>query len=417
MVAYLIGILAFVIILYLNLVVSNKLLYPPVLFSLIWMIVLALHFVNATFEFGIEIFPLKHPTIIFLIVMNILFSLASFLAYTGTMQYSLSRVNISKKQSYPSQYEIDKLFFEILNLLSIICAFFFFQKAFQLTSSYELGPFIKELRTILNYHDGSFGWIKYTVVIININFFVRLILINKVKQKTSGIVIAFLIAIGVAILNTGRTYIFFILIFAFSYWLFTKRIRFKKLLLAGFVMIFFFSLLGFLTEKGADMEADWISNISSMFQSFMEYLLGPVTAFQELLQSNEPLQYGKYSFRFIHKLLFEIRLLDSPPVDLVQQFRGVPFPTNVYTVFSPYYKDFGIAGAAVFMILVGGVYGILYYLSRINRLFFQYLFLLLIYPLLMSFFADFYFSMLSSWIQYIIFSTLVFGLFVYRIRA
>ncbi len=104
MVAYLIGILAFVIILYLNLVVSNKLLYPPVLFSLIWMIVLALHFVNATFEFGIEIFPLKHPTIIFLIVMNILFSLASFLAYTGTMKYSLSRVNISKKQSYPPQY-------------------------------------------------------------------------------------------------------------------------------------------------------------------------------------------------------------------------------------------------------------------------------------------------------------------------
>jgi len=415
MVAYLIGILLLVLMLYLNLIVSNKLLYPPVFFSLLWVIVLAIHWVHTNENFGIEVFPLKFGTILFLVLMNAFFSLAVFISYIYLLKYAKNR-DIQRVQLHGhKEYSVDKSFFLVLNILSFIFVFLYLRKAILLTSSFDLGGgFIKELRTIINYHNGSFGWIKYSLVIINTNFFLRLILVNKINQGTLSIILAFFFAMVVAILSTGRTYIFFILIFAFSFWLFTKKVQFKKLILVGLVLIFFFSLLGYLTEKGADREADRRSNVSSMVQSFSEYLLGPVTAYQELLYSGESHDYGKNTFRFFHKLLYEVHILKQPPADLVQPFVAVPFQTNVYTVFGPYYKDFGILGASIFMLLLGGAYGILYFFSMQQRLFVQYFFLMMMHPLMMSFFEDAFFSLMSTWIQYLIISMLVFGLFVFR---
>jgi oligosaccharide repeat unit polymerase len=415
MVVYLIGILILVITLYLNLVVSNKLLYPPVIFSLIWILVLILHWLNSSPRLGIEVFPLRGQAIFFLVGMNILFSLACYFSYVGLQSLSQETAESGDNHRIVSHYRIDRLFFEILNILSIIFALLYLRKAFLITSSFDLGgPFIKELRAILNYHNGDFGWIKYTVVIINTNYFTRLLLFHKAKQNFVGLVLAFVLAMGVAILNTGRTFVFFILIFTFSYWLLNTKVSFKKLLLAALSLAFFFSLVGFLTEKGADLEADFFSNISTMFQSFTEYLLGPVTAFQEQMHMSAHFHFGRNTFRSVYALLYDLNLIDTPPQNLVQQFIHIPFRTNAYTIFSPYFLDFGYVGVSVFMVLLGGLYGLLYYFSTVNRLFFQYLFLILALPLFMSFFQDMFFSLLSQWIQYLLFALVVFGLFVHK---
>ena len=403
---YLIGAILLYLIMYLNLRVSKKLLYPPVIFSIIWLVVIVLHGINSLENVGILINPLNFKTILFIVSANLIFSISSFVSYLSFFE---------KVQLHKSQYKssIDNLFFEILFIVSILITILYVFKSIEIASRYDFNPFIKELRIVINYHGESYGWLKYAGVIVNINFFIRLLLHKKMDLNKTILIISFLLALLVAFLNTGRTYVFFVLIFPISYWLISVKIKFKQLIIIGLIAGVFFALIGFLTEKGAELDSDLITNIASMYSSFMEYLLGPISAFQEELMAGSNFTHGENSLRFFNAVLYKFSLIESPATHF-QEFTNVPFRTNVYTVFSPYYRDFGLIGVIIFLVVIGYLYGLLYSLSFQSKLFYKYLFFLSIYPLVICFFDDQYMTILSIWLQYIVWSTIIFGLFIYR---
>lgn len=95
--------------------------------------------------------------------------------------------------------------------------------------------------------------------------------------------------------------------------------------------------------------------------------------------------------------------------DLIQQFIFVPYPTNVYTVYSPYIKDYGRVYAWILIFLFGLIHTWLF-----NNAFFLHqakfglYYTLLLFPLLISFFMDFYLTITSMWLQFILFIELIY---------
>jgi len=83
---------------------------------------------------------------------------------------------------------------------------------------------------------------------------------------------------------------------------------------------------------------------------------------------------------------------------MFREFTLVPDLTNVYTVYDPYYRDFGNLGflfVFIFIILHVAFYQRSYSKGGI----YVFLYSATLYPLIMQFFQDQYFSLISMWAQ------------------
>jgi oligosaccharide repeat unit polymerase len=72
---------------------------------------------------------------------------------------------------------------------------------------------------------------------------------------------------------------------------------------------------------------------------------------------------------------------------------------NVYTVFSPYYRDFGVVGVGLFLGVLGALHGWIFRQLKTGMPIIIVANALLFYALIMQFFQDQYFSLMSQWIQ------------------
>jgi len=71
------------------------------------------------------------------------------------------------------------------------------------------------------------------------------------------------------------------------------------------------------------------------------YLLAGLPAYDQILSLNLDHTHGDMTLRSFYSILQTLGLY-SHTVPPVQDYVFVPFATNVYTVFYPYYVDFGI---------------------------------------------------------------------------
>ena len=140
------------------------------------------------------------------------------------------------------------------------------------------------------------------------------------------------------------------------------------------------------------------------------YLVSSLNALDLELQNNFDVDYsGNNSLRLFKKIAEKLGLVrNAQVVKLEAEFVTVPYPTNVFTVYSPYLKDFGRLYAWMMIAIFGFLHTWLYDKAASTKsLRYSLYYAFLLFPLLMSFFMDFYLSILSTWIQ-IIFYTEVF---------
>lgn len=215
------------------------------------------------------------------------------------------------------------------------------------------------------------------------------------------LVLAWIIALAYAILSTGRTYMFQLLMIALGAQLIGPRRRAGFALLgtiaigaAGFI------LFGTLAQK--------ISLDNSAFDSIIYYFLGSIAAFDQHVHQATDLAWGANTLRTLSAVARAIGF-DVPVVQLVKEFRYVPFATNVYTVFRPYWDDFGVAGAIGAMLTFGLLHGAIYRRAIRGSGPYVLMYMLAMYPLLMQVFQDQYFGLLSQWLQFAFLSALLYA--------
>jgi oligosaccharide repeat unit polymerase len=131
----------------------------------------------------------------------------------------------------------------------------------------------------------------------------------------------------------------------------------------------------------------------------LKYLVASIPAFDQYSQSTEDYGLGLNIFRTVFVVLTKLGIDVNAP-ELIREFQYVPMPTNVYTVYQPYYADFSWIGLIVIQFFLGFWHGILFRETNNKNTFYAVPYVLFLYPLFMQFFQDQYFSLLSVWIQY-----------------
>ncbi|MEO9021710.1 MAG: O-antigen polymerase [Ginsengibacter sp.] len=388
-----------------NYTISKKKLFSPAaLFSLVWVVILVLHFI---FRFTIlnQLFPLHLETYLVLFLGTVSFSIGSLLV-ASYFEKGNSQHNIQlpfKNDVFETSLLLRVIFLAII----IIGLPFYIQAAYRVFLASNIDNFFVGLRIELSYGDEDIGITKYltslSFVVFAINYYV--LLRQKNKLNTWLVVISFIAALVYSIFATGRTYFFMILsIYLGINYLLNKKLLLKKYLWPLLIFILLFMSIGIIYNKGGNTEDTLIENLHSSSETTAVYLVSSLNAFDLELSKNVKAQYpGENTLLFFVKVLQRFEFLPNTKTgSLVSEFVFVPYPTNVYTFYSPYIRDFGKIYAWFMIFLFGALHTWLFYKAlETKKLRYTLYYSFLLYPLFMSFFQDQYLSLLSTWLQFI----------------
>jgi oligosaccharide repeat unit polymerase len=184
----------------------------------------------------------------------------------------------------------------------------------------------------------------------------------------------------------------------------------KKIAKWGIVLFFLIIVIFSITSIWKFFNISALENnpIKILQFSFMNYFAPPMVVFVKFLKESNSLLFGKNTFRFIYAIL-DFLGSDVEVVSNIQEFtkmeiNNLNIVSNVYTVLHYYTRDFGLLFAFVIQFILGMIHGFLFHKVRIskkNNIFLIILFSIMMFPLFMQFFDDKYFSILSTWVQYI----------------
>lgn len=181
-------------------------------------------------------------------------------------------------------------------------------------------------------------------------------------------------------------------------------VRYGIIGVLGFIVLF--SVVSILKAPYLYKNAN---TIDVLLRQFSLYGTGGFVAFQKQFDSNLfPHLEGANTARFflaISDKLFGTNL--APP--LIQQYIsiGSNVSTNVYTFYYWYASDFGALYALFVQFIIGIFHGKIYRQMTEYKLLGIYNYCIFSYPLVMQIFQDQYFSLLSNWIQLLVFGILL----------
>lgn len=161
----------------------------------------------------------------------------------------------------------------------------------------------------------------------------------------------------------------------------------KKLLIPALIAVALMSLMTLLTK----LDTQGSDGLEVAGTLTVKYVTGPIAGFDYLVR--HPNMFKGQSVSTLEEVLTPLSKLlgfryEAPPV--VQPSVSIPFPTNLYTCYGPYYEDFGLTGCLVAFALFGVVEGHVFYGaihgSRVSAFILAYL----SYALMLSIFGDSY---------------------------
>lgn len=388
-------------------VIKNDIMHPAVLFSLLWFVILLARFI---FSYTLlnELFPIRISTHLIIFIGALAFSGGAFIQ-TAIWQKESSRKKIDKVPK--DTEETLNLTLRIIFLAVITIGLpFYILASYKLFLASNIDNFFIGLRTQLVYGDEDIGLVKYLVSFSFIVFGINLYAFFKEKNNVNTVllIITFLITLTYVIFITGRG--FFLIIFSLYIgmaYLHNKKFSFKRILRFFALFMIIFMAFGIIYGKGGNKEDTIKENIKPASQATAIYLVSAINALDWELNHQLVINYdGNNSLRLFVKLGEQLNLIPNAKVEeLVQPFVFVPYPTNVYTLYSPYIKDFGIFYAWFMVGIFGFIHSWVYCKAIITKNFrYSLYYSFLLFPLLISFFMDFYLTILSSWIQIVFYT-------------
>jgi oligosaccharide repeat unit polymerase len=382
--------------------VEKSFLFPPFIFSGIWFLVLFVYVLVKIVD-PQEMDNMRANTLLFLGFANISFTAGGlYLLLNYTRRPVITRFTPSKVPAILGDVII------VITLLTLVLLFF---KAQSMASEIVAQNFFIALRHQLTNLRLDYGILGYFLVFGLFASLYRYLTFDRLSdlsfKERAKLIISFLISIGFLILSTGRTYFFFYFITLFIIIYFKGELKTRYMRIFFFLFLFLFILVGIVLSKGGSLTYTLSENISSSITHILAYLNGPLLAFDRFLNSDFSHTYGKNTFRFFFALLYKLNIIGQEPVDIVKEYVFVPYPTNVYTFFYTYVMDFGRIGTILLIFLFGMLNSWLFYKSKSSGNHVKLLAAFSYYPLLMVFFQDQYFSLLSFWIQLWFYSFIV----------
>ncbi|MDQ6764288.1 MAG: oligosaccharide repeat unit polymerase [Bacteroidota bacterium] len=388
---------------------KKNVMQPAVLFSLVWFLVILLHFI---FRFTIlfDLYALHFTTFMVFFIGTLLFSASSLLVTLRNQQRGVSGAWKMEENSFQDGISL-KLRYILLGI-TIIGFPFYIQAAYRVFIASNIEDFFVGLRTELSYGNEDIGPVKYLVSFSFVVYAINLYVYLKEKSKINKIlfIVSLLFTVAYAVFMTGRTFLFMILVIYFGMnYLQNNRFSLKKntWLIGLFLTVFL--LIGVVLGKGGNKDVSIQENLNSSSENIAIYMVSSLNGIDWELTHQPTINYtGANNFRFFIKIGNQFNLLTNIKVsELLQEFIFIPYPTNVYTFYSPYIKDFGKLYAWIMISIFGLIHTMLNDKARFfkdlrNSIYYSFM----LFPLLLSFFQDQYMSLFSSWLQIVVYTEL-----------
>lgn len=246
-----------------------------------------------------------------------------------------------------------------------------------------------QLRNILVAKPAAYGLAAYG---LSFSFAASAYLVLAYRRGGSLLcaMLSVLVSFAYVLLSTGRTFMLLLACILIACCL--PRERRNRLILMSLAPLGCFLLFVLVPMLGGRLSMD------ALLPMFKMYFLGPLAAYDWAINGGLPGTGGAMTFRTPLAVLRALGFEYQVP-DLIQPWAQTKLTGNVYTVFTPYYRDFGAVGLAVVLGLLGLLHGWVYKQAMNGQALMIVVNAILFYALVMQFFQDQYFSLLSQWGQ------------------
>lgn len=382
----------------------KNVLYPPFLFSLIWLVVLSLYFLLFIVPL-IQMSTLGGRTLFIVVGSAVAFTAGGLVfrprKYSPVIGEPLSRESIWKKVLFfISLAALPAFYFEIRNL----------------AAAGGLDGFLVSARAAmldqLSSGEPQFGNPLNTIAPLLAIFvaFIFVIEMRDWRKERVWVLVSVLSALSFCILTTGRTGILKLVAGLTGICLLKAR-RFSLQRAWSFFrwplvafLILFMILIPFVkdltTISGGDIG-------QAAAQLSVGYIVLPIAGFDYMLYHPEEHEFGpNHTFReFVQVAAAFSRASYTPPPN--DGYLEVPLFTNVFTVFKAFYFDFGVVGLLIIMFLLGIGHTWLFWKALKGVPFYVFLYAMSLYPLIMIAFDETY-SLFAHYLAEIAFAVLYF---------
>lgn len=207
--------------------------------------------------------------------------------------------------------------------------------------------------------------------------------------------------------NRGTMFLFFIAV-VFLY-IIQSKMKNKRIIILLSILLSIILIIFIATTFSKFVFEDQSDTSNFLMSKFRLYFTTSMPAFVEWLKNSNDNLNGLNTFNFFVKI-FEKLGYQVESISSVQPFTYVGVDkTNVYTIYQYYVQDFGLFFSLIMQMFLGAFHSFLFnktYLSRKPKAVIVLLCSLFYFPLIYQFFAEQYFSLTSTWIQYFIWFSL-----------
>jgi oligosaccharide repeat unit polymerase len=365
----------------LNWLVSRDSLYPPLVLSVVWLVVA----IAAVIQ-GDRFFPMSN-----LGFFSILLDLATF---TFVGQTFLRKNRDTADPSRRLRW-LGSAVWGGIAMSGLVLPVFLLRLRLLAEGTLGLSTY-PAIRWTVNYGP-SMGWPSRAEPLAEVTVALASFALARSPDKIHTR-IAFAAAIAVAagyVIPTGaRSALFRVIVLAVVPMLLGRSGRWRKLSGALVLSVIMFALVGSALGKTGE----------SFYDEVVYYAYAPVVAYGANPDLASVDSSTAISLRFFAESASRLGF-NVPTTDTVLPYTNVPTPINIYTVFFPYFHDGGALGLVAALMLFALVTTKVYLAARRNTsgpgkvLAFS----VLTYAMLMHFAVDQYFFLASLWVQYAVY--------------
>jgi oligosaccharide repeat unit polymerase len=393
----------FLLLLVLNYRAQHSVLYPPFIFSAMWLLDLVVIRLGL-----IELDPVHGNTLAIVAAGAASFSVGGLLA--GLAPRELLRIHLfPPKPARTPDFLRNTLMIALLCVLPVM-----FYQTWQFSNSQGGGFNIlmqARLALIESIQSGEKSQVLvvayFTLITILASF---LFAIGKKDRKFWVVTV---VALIICILGTGRASLLSLISGLSAIRLLqTKQeslrgaMRLLRWPLALFVALCIGLVFTNKTPNYTESITGGVTGIATF--SVVSYIVGPLAAFDKVVQSPADfMSTGNYMLYFPLHIAARLHLIDYTKPPITESFVFVPFITNAYTVYGRYFIELGIIGTLALLFFFGLLHSLLYLKAKQGGRFSIYLFAYSVYTVLMVTFNNDYNS-IPSYLFVIAFGLLYF---------
>lgn len=297
--------------------------------------------------------------------------------------------------------DISMLAFNTMYVISMIITPLYLYEILQVVAMFDPADMLNNIRLLAVFGDESHGFLSYSYIMNQVLLVSGLWQYPKIPKWKLATIFAATFMSAFAIMEKGM--LFFIILVTLFVMYQKKRIKLRTIGLSGAAVILLFFIINVLRSGSlASLE----NNDSTLLNFFAIYILSPSVAFGRVAKDITT-QVGSHTFQVPYLLLnqwgfgnFEINIK-------TQDFVYVPLPTNVYTIFQPFFQDFSYRGVAFFAMLYGTVTGFLYRMYKNGNGICRCIYTYFVYVLVLQFFQENIFMNIVMIMQFVLFTMLI----------